>query len=95
MGIFSGHAAHPAFQAIAQHHKGVVIKQLRNDILVIGKIVVVGVFQLAVGGLQFDEQERNAVDKPDDVGAALTLAFALNPELTYGQEVVGAGVQSA
>ena len=38
---------------------------------VIAQVVAVGVFELLVTGFEFDEDQRQAVDEADEIGAAV------------------------
>ena len=57
------------------------------DVAVVAQVVVVGVLQVAVRRLQLDEDQRDAVDEPDQVGPPV-VEVASDPELGDEQEVV-------
>ena len=84
------HAADPGFRAVGQDDDGVVPEHLRDGVLVVGQVLLVGEFELLVGCLQFDEDERNAVHEADQIGTLLAVV-AGNPELRGEEEVVVLG----
>src|SRR4051794_30414590 len=81
------HAADLGLAAIRQDDDGVVPEQLWNRLLVVLEVVLEGVFDLAVGFLQFDEEERQAVDEADEIAPALVNAPRY-PKLRGQEEVV-------
>ena len=72
---------------VAEHDEGVVLEQVRNRVLVVGEIFVIGPLEIAIGRFQLHEDERNAVDETDHIGAA-TVKHALDPQLAHGEEVI-------
>ena len=81
------HAADLGLGAVRQDDEGVVPEHLWDRVLVVGEVVLVGEFQLFVGCLQFDEDQRNAVDEADEIGPLLAVV-AGNPKLRGQEEVV-------
>ena len=63
-------AADARVHAVSEHHERVVMEDVGNGVLVVGKVLVVGAADVAVDVLQLHEQERDAVDEADQVGAA-------------------------
>ena len=57
-------------------------------VAVVGEIAVVGVGHRLVARLQLDEEQRQAVDEADEVGA-LGVELAREPDLRGEEEVVG------
>ena len=84
-----GQAADHCLAAIREQDQGVVPEQVREGVLVVPQVVGVGVFQADVGGLELDQHQGQAVDKPHQVRAA-GVKLAGDPELG-GQEIVVAG----
>ena len=64
---------------------------MRDRVAVVAEVVVVGVLQVLVRRLQLDEDQRDAVDEPDEVGAPV-VQVGVDPELGDEQEVVVLGV---
>ena len=84
------HAADLALRAVRQDDEGVVPEDLRNRVLVVGEVLLVGVLQSLVRCLQFDEDQRDAVHEADQIGTLLAVV-AGNPELRGEEEVVVLG----
>jgi hypothetical protein len=81
------HAADSRFRAVGKNDEAVVPENLWNGVFVVRQILFVGEFELLVGRLQFDEDERDSVDEPDQIGAFLAVV-AGDPELRSEEEVV-------
>ena len=77
--------------ALERTQKALVEEELRDVRLVVGQVVVVGGLELDVGVLQFDEDQRQAVDVEQDVGPAAA-ALAPNPQLGDCQVLVAPGL---
>ena len=77
--------------AVRDDDRGVVDEDLRDVVAVAADIVVEGVADVLARPLQFDQQQRDAVDKADQIGAAL-VKLALKPGLPRDQEIVGVRV---
>ncbi len=77
--------------AIGEQDDAVAPEDMRHGIAIIAQVLVIGGLRTAVAGLQFDEQQRHAVDEADQIGAAL-VDFAGDPELLGDQQIVGLGV---
>ena len=68
--IFAAKRAYLRFEAVGKHHEGVEMEDLRDRLLIIRVVHRVGVLHIHVLLLQLHEQQRNAVDKSDDIGPA-------------------------
>ena len=75
------------FRSVGEDQKSVVVKQMRNGILIVGVIVGVGILHVHRVLLQFDEQQRNPVDKADDIRTA-AVQVAVDLQLLDGEEMV-------
>ncbi len=62
-------------------------EEVRDRVPVVAEVVVVGVLQVLVRRLQLDEDQRDAVDEPDQIGAPV-VEVGVDPELGDEQEVV-------
>ena len=85
------HAADPAFRSVRQDDDGVVPEDLWDRVSIVGEVVLEGVLKRLVRCLQFDEEQRDAVDESDEIGP-LPAVLARNPELRSEKEIVLAGV---
>ena len=65
------HAADLRLAAVGQDDEGVVPEQLRDGLLVVLQVVLVGVFEPPVALLEFDEDQRQAVDEADQIAPPL------------------------
>ncbi len=63
------------------------MEDVGHGLLVVGQIFVIGTADVAVDVLQLHEQQRDAVDETDDVGAA-EIQRPLDPELAHDEKVV-------
>ena len=81
------HAADLRLAAVGEDDDGVVPEQLRDGALVIPQIVLIGVLRSSVALLEFDEDQRQPIDEPDQIGPAFINA-ARDPELRSQKEVV-------
>ena len=68
--VFTAESTDFGVMAVAQDEKSVVVKKLRDGILIVGEIVGVGILDIYVDGFEFHEEQRNTVDKADNIGAA-------------------------
>ena len=61
-----------------------------RSVQVIGQVVVEAGADVPIDRLQLDEDQRQAVDEADEVGAAVVVrhAHALHLQLAHGQEAV-------
>ena len=85
--VLAAQRAHLGLAAVGQQQEGVVVEQMRDGVLVVLEVLVVGLAQVLVDVLAFDEQQRDAVDEADDVRSP-AVQIALDPQLAHGQEVV-------
>jgi hypothetical protein len=85
-------AAQFALAAVRQNDEGVVPEDLRDGGLVVAQIVVEGGAQAAMRRFEFDENQRQAVDEADEIGAAF-VHVARDPELRGEEEVVAGRVR--
>ena len=63
------------------------MKDVGDGVLVVGEVLVVGTADVAVDVLQLHEQEGDAVDETDQVGAA-SVERPLDPQLAHREEVI-------
>ena len=59
--------AHFRGQSIGENQKGVGVEQLRDGVQIVRIVVGIGVLHIHIRVFEFNEQQRNAVDKTDDV----------------------------
>ena len=72
---------------LASIDDGVVVEQVRDGVLVVGEVLLVGGADVLVDVLQLHEQQRQAVDEADDVRAA-AVEVAPHPQLAHAEEMV-------
>ena len=85
--------AEHGLQPVRQDDESVRREDVRNGRAIVGEVVVVGVGHRLVARLQFDEDERQAVDEANEVGAP-GVKFACEPDLAGEEEVVASGCPS-
>ena len=68
--IFAAERADLCLHTVGEDKKRVVIKQLRNGVLIIGVVIGISILHVNVIAFQLDKQQRNTVDKADDIGYA-------------------------
>ncbi|MNP37173.1 hypothetical protein D3C76_1306070 [compost metagenome] len=73
--------------AIAQDDEGIVVEEMRDGVLVVRKVLLVGRLDVLVDILELHEHERDTVHEADDIGAA-AIQVAFDPKLPYDKEVV-------
>ncbi|MNC55075.1 hypothetical protein D3C75_1045860 [compost metagenome] len=73
--------------AIAQDDEGIVVEEMRDGVLVVRKVLLVGRLDVLVDILELHKYERDAVNEADNVCAA-AIEVAFDPELPHDQEVV-------
>ena len=78
---------------VGQHDEGVVVEQVRDRVLVVGQVLLVGGADVLVDVLQLDEQERQAVDEADDVGAAAVEIARTHSSRTRGSGCCSGSVE--
>ena len=78
---------HLRLSAIREDDEAVGSEDSRDRVAVVAEVVVVGVLEVLVRGLQLDEHERDAVDEPDEISTAL-VEVRVDPELGDEQEIV-------
>ena len=82
--------------AVADDQEGVVVEGMGDDVLVhvVAQVAVEAGADVLVDGLQLDEDQRQAVDEADEVGAAVVVrrAQAGDLQLAHGEEAVCAGL---
>ena len=76
---------------VGEHHRCVVVEQVGDGVAVVGVVPLEGGPEVAVDVLALDEQQRQAVDEADDVGAA-AVEIPPHPQLAHAQEVVVGGL---
>ena len=85
--VFAAESSDLCVVTVAQNEEGVVIKELRDGILIVGKVVGVGVLNINIDRFEFHEEQRDAVDKTDDIGAA-AVVVAVDFEFFDGEKMV-------
>ena len=79
--------------AVRDDQESVVMEGVGDDVLVhvVGKVVVEALADVLVDRLQFDEDQRKAVDEADQIGAAVVVRRADTGELqlAHGEESIG------
>ena len=83
----AGDRADLGLEAVADDDDGVVVEQVRDRVLVVGQVLLVGGADVLVDVLQLHEQQRDAVDEADDVRPA-AVEIAPYPQLAHAEEVV-------
>jgi hypothetical protein len=78
--------------AVADHQESVVMECVGDAVLmqVVAQVIVEAGADVAVNGLQLDEDDRQAVDEADQVSAPVVVrhSHALDLQLTHGQKTV-------
>ena len=74
-------------QPVGEHHKGVVIEDLGNGVLIVGVVVLICTQHVLVVALELDEQQRHTVDEAHEVAAA-AVHGTLYPQLLCRHEAV-------
>src|SRR5207245_8477296 len=80
-------SAYATLAAVREDDERVMPEGLRYLVLVGAEVVLVGMLKALVGGLEFDEDEGQAVYKANQVGAS-AVKFSRNPELRGEKKVV-------
>src|SRR6266699_4190716 len=83
----SRHAADPALMSVREHNESVIPEQLGNGIFVVAQVVMIGVFQPFMRGLEFNQYKRQTIHKAHQVCPPL-MHLASYPELRNEQEIV-------
>src|SRR6266566_1750266 len=65
----SRHTANPALMPIGEDDERVIPEDLRNSILVVAQVFVIGIFDTFMRCLQFDKDQRQPVYKAHKVGS--------------------------
>ena len=79
------------FRSIGEDQESVVVEQMGNGVEIIGVVVGVGILHVHRVLLQFDVQQRNPVDKADDIRTA-AVQVAVDLQLFDGEEMVVIGI---
>ena len=85
--ILAAQGPHLGLHAVGENQKGVVIEQMRNGVQIVGVVVGIGILHVHRVLLQFDEQQRNPVDKADNIRTA-AVQVAVDLQLFDGEEMV-------
>ena len=85
--VFTAEGTDFGVMAVAQNEEGVVIKELRDGILIVGEVVGVGILNINIDRFELHKEQRDAVDKTDDIGAA-TVVVAVDFEFFDGEKMV-------
>ena len=89
--ILAAQRPHLGLHAVGENQKGVVIEQMRNGVQIVGVVVGIGILHIHGVLLQFDEQQRNPVDKADNIRAA-AVQVAVDLQFLDGEEMVVIGI---
>ncbi len=85
--ILAGKRADFGVNAVCQHDHGVMVEQMRDGIFVIGQILLVRGAGVFIQGFEFHEQQRQAVDKADQIGPA-AIGRPPHPQFPCRQKMV-------
>ena len=83
----AGDRADPGLHTIGQHHQPVVVEQVRDRVLVVEEVLLVSGANILADVLQLHEQQRQAVDKADDVRPA-AVQITAHPQLAHAEEII-------
>ena len=88
--IFAAESSDFSVMPVTQDEKSVVIKKLRNGILIIGIVIGIGILHIHVNSLEFHKQKRNTVYKahnirPAAVESALDFEFLDSKKMVIGR----------
>jgi len=75
------------FRSIGEDQESVVVEQMGNGVEIIGVVVGVGILHVHRVLLQFNKQQRNPVDKADNIRTA-AVQVAVDLQLFDGEEMV-------
>ena len=88
----AGDRAVAGLVAVAHDEEGVVVEGVGDAVLaqVVGEVVVEAGADVPIDGLQLDEDQRQAVDEADQIGAPVVVRHphALDLQLAHGEEAV-------
>ena len=79
------------FRSIGEDQESVVVEQMGNGVQIVGVVVGIGILHIHGVLLQFDEQQRNPVDKADNIRAA-AVQVAVDLQFLDGEEMVVIGI---
>jgi hypothetical protein len=82
-----GDAAHLGLGTIRQNNERVRREQVWDRVAIVAEVVIVGVMQILVTGLELDEDQRNAIDESQEIGASF-IQVALDPQLRNEKKLV-------
>ena len=85
--VLAAERAHLGFYAVGKDEESVVVEQMRDGIQIVGVVVGIGVLHIHRGLFQLHKQQRNAIDKAHDVGAAV-VEIAADFQLLDGQKMI-------
>ena len=85
--IFTAQRADFGVYAVAQHHKSVVIEELRDGIQIILIVIRIGILYIDVVLFQLDKQQRKTVDETHDIRPPM-MQRAVDVQLLNRQKVV-------
>ena len=90
----AGDRAEAGVVAVRNDQEGIVMEGMRDDALVhvVGEVVVETLADVLVDGLELNEDQWQAVDEADQIGAAVVVRRpdAGELQLAHGQEAIGA-----
>ena len=82
-----GDGAGAGLAAVGEDDEAVGIEDVADSVAVVGQVVIIGVLDAGRRNLEFEQDDRQAVDKADDVGPA-QVHVAADPDLLSGQKIV-------
>lgn len=89
--IFAAQCADFGFHAVGEHHKSIEPEQLRDGMLIIVIVGIIGLANIHAELFELHKQQRNAVHKADNVRTAM-IQCAVNLHFLYGEKVIIGGV---
>ena len=84
---FTGHGAQFGLGPVSQDYEGVMAEQMRDGVLVIGQVLLIGGLDILVDVLALDKKQRDSVYKADDVCAA-AVEITAHPKLAHTEEII-------
>ena len=80
--------------AVADDQEGVVVEGVRDDVFVhvVAQVAVKAGANVLVDGLEFDEDQRQAVDEADEIGSTVVVRGSQPGQLQFahGEEAIAA-----
>ena len=85
--VLAAEGADLGLHAVGEHKESVVIEELRDRVQIVRVVVGIGVLHVHRGVFELHEQQRQAVDKADDIRPA-AVEVAVDLHLLHREEVV-------